>query len=227
MRVMVIVKATEDSEAGGPPSAEILAAMGKFNDELAQAGILLSADGLRPSSEGARVRFSGASRIVTDGPFAETKELVAGFWMWEVSSLAEAIEWVKRCPNPMHEDSDIEIRPVYELEDLVERASARFARAGSRVARRVARAPEPGVAGRNTRQALTGPTRPRMLPIGRNRVARRTSSRYDRRVLARRAGKRANQGGEPAARVNRDTARTIRAFIDDGHGPAALVAGRL
>ncbi len=118
MRVMVVVKATEASEGGALPQPELLAAMGKYNQELAQAGILLAADGLQPSSRGARVRFSGASRIVTDGPFAETKELIAGFWLWKVNSLAEAIEWVKRCPNPMLEDSDIEIRPVYEAEDL-------------------------------------------------------------------------------------------------------------
>jgi predicted transcriptional regulator YdeE len=117
---MVIVKATQASETGGLPSPELLAAMGQYNEELARAGILLSADGLKPSSQGARVRFSGESRIVTDGPFAETKELIAGFWMWKVNSLAEAIEWVKRCPNPMPEDSDseIEIRPVFEMEDF-------------------------------------------------------------------------------------------------------------
>ena len=118
MKVMVIVKATQASEAGALPSTELLAAMGKYNEELAQAGILLAAEGLQPSSKGARVRFSGESRIVTDGPFAETKELIAGFWMWKVNSLAEAIEWVKRCPNPMPEDSDIEIRPVFEAEDF-------------------------------------------------------------------------------------------------------------
>jgi AraC family transcriptional regulator len=118
MRVMVIVKASQASEAGELPSAELLAAMGKYNEELAQAGILLAADGLHPSSSGARVRFSGESRIVVDGPFAETKELIAGFWMWKVSSLAEAIEWVKRCPNPMREESDVEIRPVFEAEDF-------------------------------------------------------------------------------------------------------------
>ena len=120
MRVMVIVKATQKSETGAPPSTEMLAAMVKYNEELAKAGILLTANGLKPSSQGARVRFSGQSRIVTDGPFAETKELIAGFWMWKVNSLAEAIEWVKRCPNPMPEDSEIEIRPVFEAEDFGE-----------------------------------------------------------------------------------------------------------
>src|SRR5262249_31202669 len=108
------------SEAGELPSTELLAAMGKFNEELAQAGVLLAGEGLHPSSRGARVRFSGNSRIVTDGPFAETKELIAGFWMWKVRSLGAAIEWVKRCPNPMCEDSDIEIRPVFEAEDFGE-----------------------------------------------------------------------------------------------------------
>jgi predicted transcriptional regulator YdeE len=118
MKVMVIVKASKASEAGELPSTELLAAMGKYNEELAQAGILLAAEGLHPSSRGARVRFSGKNRIVTDGPFAETKELIAGFWSWKVKSLAEAIEWVKRCPNPMTEDSDVEIRPVFEPEDF-------------------------------------------------------------------------------------------------------------
>ena len=118
MKVMVIVKATRGSEAGQLPSTELLAAMGMYNEELAEAGILLAGEGLQPSSKGARVRFSGKSRIVTDGPFAETKELIAGFWMWKVKSLAEAIGWVKRCPNPMSEDSDIEIRPVFEAEDF-------------------------------------------------------------------------------------------------------------
>ncbi len=118
MRVMVIVKATQTSEALTLPSTEMLAAMGKYNKELAQAGILLAAEGLQPSSRGARVRFSGQSHIVTDGPFAETKGLIAGFWMWKVNSLAEAIEWVKRCPNSVPEDSDIEIRPVFEAEDF-------------------------------------------------------------------------------------------------------------
>jgi predicted transcriptional regulator YdeE len=118
MKVMVIVKATRASEAGEMPSTELLAAMGKYNEELVQAGIMLTGEGLKPSSQGARVRFSGTRRIVTDGPFAETKELIAGFWLWKVNSLAEAIEWVKRCPNPMAEDSDIEIRPVVEVEDF-------------------------------------------------------------------------------------------------------------
>ncbi|GAG32445.1 unnamed protein product, partial [marine sediment metagenome] len=114
MRFMVIVKATKDSEAGALPSQELLTAMGKFNEELVKAGIMLAADGLHPSSKGARVQFDGTKRTVVDGPFAETKELVAGFWLWQVKSLDEAIEWVKRCPNPMPGPSEIEIRQVYD-----------------------------------------------------------------------------------------------------------------
>ncbi|HIE4195109.1 MULTISPECIES: YciI family protein [Burkholderia] len=118
MRVMVIVKATADSESGQMPDTEIMAEMGRFNEELVKAGILLAADGLRPSSHGKRVHFSGKSRAVIDGPFAETKELVAGYWLWQVKSMEEAVEWVKRCPNPMPGDSDIEIRPLFEAEDF-------------------------------------------------------------------------------------------------------------
>lgn len=118
MRFMVMVKATKDSEAGVMPSEELLAAMGKYNEELAKAGIMLAGDGLRPSSKGARVKFSGKNRTVVDGPFAETKELVAGFWIWQVKSKQEAIEWVKRCPNPMPGDSEIEIRQLFEPEDF-------------------------------------------------------------------------------------------------------------
>ncbi|GMU65092.1 MAG: dehydrogenase [Acidobacteriota bacterium] len=118
MRVMVMVKATADSEAGVMPSEQLLAEMGRYNEQLVEAGLMLAGEGLHPSSKGARVRFSGASRAVTDGPFAETKELVAGFWIWRVKSMAEAIEWVKRCPNPMPGDSEIEIRPVFEAEDF-------------------------------------------------------------------------------------------------------------
>jgi hypothetical protein len=118
MRFMVMVKANADSEAGMMPSQELLAAMGKYNDELVKAGVLLAAEGLQPSSRGARVKFSGTKRTVIDGPFAETKELVAGFWLIQVKSKAEAIEWVKRCPNPMEGDSEIEIRQVFEAEDF-------------------------------------------------------------------------------------------------------------
>ena len=121
MRFMVMVKASKDSEAGKMPSQELLAAMGKYNEELVKAGIMLSGEGLHPSSKGARVRFSGNKRIVTDGPFAETKELVAGFWMWQVKSKEEAIEWVKRCPNPMPgTEAEIEIRQVFEASDFGE-----------------------------------------------------------------------------------------------------------
>ena len=118
MRFMVIVKATKESEQGELPSTELLTAMGKYNEELVKAGIMLAGDGLQPSSKGARVRFSGPKRTVVDGPFAETKELIAGFWIWQVRSLDEAIEWVKRCPNPMKEDSEIEIRQIFEAEDF-------------------------------------------------------------------------------------------------------------
>lgn len=120
MRFMLIVKATADSEAGVMPSSELLTAMGRFNEEMVNAGILLDGAGLKPSSQGVRVRFSGDKRTVIDGPFAETKELIAGYWIIQVKSLEEAIEWVKRCPNPMLEDSDIEIRPFFELEDFGE-----------------------------------------------------------------------------------------------------------
>ena len=118
MRFMVMVKATKDSEAGILPDEKLLADMGKFNEELAKAGVLLAGEGLQPSSKGARVRFSGAKRTVIDGPFAETKELVAGFWLWQVKSKEEAIEWVKRCPNPSPGESEIEIRQVFEAEDF-------------------------------------------------------------------------------------------------------------
>jgi hypothetical protein len=118
MRCMVIVKANADSEAGKMPSEALLSAMGKFNEELVKAGVMLAGEGLKPSSKGARVRFSGNKRTVVDGPFAETKELVAGFWIWQVKSLEEAVEWAKRCPNPTGEESVLEIRPVFEAEDF-------------------------------------------------------------------------------------------------------------
>jgi hypothetical protein len=122
MRVMVIVKASKDSEAGIMPSATLLGAMGKFNEELVKAGVLLAGEGLRPSAKGKRVRFAGEKRVVIDGPFAETKELVGGFWLWQVKSMAEAVEWVKRCPNPTPgaTDVEIEIRQVFEMEDFAE-----------------------------------------------------------------------------------------------------------
>jgi hypothetical protein len=118
MRCMILVKANADSEAGVMPSPELLTEMGRFNEELVNAGIMLAGEGLHPSSKGARVRFSGDRRTVVDGPFAETKELVAGFWIWKVKDLQEAIEWVKRCPNPTGEESVIEIRPIFEDEDF-------------------------------------------------------------------------------------------------------------
>jgi len=118
MRFMVIVKATPASEAGQMPDEKLLAAMGKYNEELVNAGVMKAGEGLHPSSKGARVKFSGANRTVVDGPFAESKELIAGFWLWEVNSLEEAIEWVKRCPNPHHEDSEIEIRQIFSAEDF-------------------------------------------------------------------------------------------------------------
>ncbi len=118
MRVMVLVKANKDSEAGVLPDEKILTEMGKYNEELVKAGIMLAGEGLHPSSKGKRVRFSGKDRTVIDGPFAETKELIAGFWLWQVKSMDEAIEWVKRCPNPMNSESDVEIRQVFEAEDF-------------------------------------------------------------------------------------------------------------
>ncbi len=118
MRFMVIVKATKESEAGAPPDPEIMEAMGKFNEELIKAGVLLVAEGLQPSSKGVRVRISGERRTVIDGPFSETKELIGGFWLWQVSSKEEALEWAKRCPAPFKGESEIEIRQVYEMSDF-------------------------------------------------------------------------------------------------------------
>jgi hypothetical protein len=118
MRVMVLVKASASSERGDMPSEQLLTEMGKYNEELVKAGIMLAGEGLHPSSKGVRVRFSGDKRTVIDGPFAETKELVAGYWLWQVRSMDEAIEWLKRCPNPMQEESDVEIRRIFEAEDF-------------------------------------------------------------------------------------------------------------
>ncbi|MRX08332.1 YciI family protein [Pseudoduganella sp. FT25W] len=123
MRFMIIVKATDDSEAGKMPSVELMTAMGKFNEELVNAGVLLAGEGLHPSSKGARIRYDGASRAVIDGPFAETKELIAGFWLIQVKSKEEAIEWMKRCPNPFDGPSEIEIRQVYEMSDFGDAAT--------------------------------------------------------------------------------------------------------
>jgi hypothetical protein len=118
MRVIVIVKASKESEAGVMPDEKMLAEMGKYNEELVKAGIMLAGEGLHPSSRGKRVRFSGTNRTVVDGPFAETKELMAGYWLWQVKSMDEAVEWVKRCPNPMNGESEIEIRQVFEADDF-------------------------------------------------------------------------------------------------------------
>jgi hypothetical protein len=118
MRFMILVKADKNSEAGVLPDEKLLTEMGKFNEELVKAGVMLAGEGLQPSSKGARVKFSGSTRTVTDGPFAETKELIAGFWLWQVKSKEEAIEWVKRCPNPMKGESEIEIRQLFEAEDF-------------------------------------------------------------------------------------------------------------
>lgn len=120
MKVMVMIKATKNSEAGVMPSEQLLTDMGKYNEELVKAGIMLAGEGLHPSSKGVRVRFSGTNRTAINGPFAETKELMAGYWLWQVNSMEEAIAWVKRCPNPMPGDSEIEIRPVFEVDDFGE-----------------------------------------------------------------------------------------------------------
>ena len=123
MRVMVIVKASPESEKGVMPSTELLTAMGKFNEELVKAGIMLDGDGLQPSSKGKRVRFEGSKRTVIDGPFAETKELIAGYWVWQVKSMDEAVEWARRCPNPMPGGGELEIRPFFEMEDFGDAAT--------------------------------------------------------------------------------------------------------
>jgi hypothetical protein len=120
MKVMVMVKATQDSETGVMPSEQLLTEMGQFNETLVKAGIMLAGEGLHPSSKGVRVKFSGSNRSVTDGPFTETKELIAGYWIWQVASMEEAIAWVKRCPNPMPGESEIEIRPIFAVEDFGE-----------------------------------------------------------------------------------------------------------
>jgi hypothetical protein len=133
MRVMVIIKATEESEAGMMPSEQLLTEMGKFNEDLVNAGLMLAGEGLHPSSRGKRVRFSGSKRTVTDGPFPETKELIAGFWIWKVNSMEEAVEWVKRCPNPMNTESDVEIRPVFEAEDFGEEYTPELQRQDERL----------------------------------------------------------------------------------------------
>ena len=139
MKVMVVVKATKASEAGQMPSQQLLSDMSKFNEELVKAGIMLAGEGLHPSSKGARVRFAGKSRTVIDGPFTETKELIAGFWLWKVSSLQDALEWVKRCRNPHEEECEIEIRPVFEVEDFGEAATPEIREREARLRAQVAK----------------------------------------------------------------------------------------
>jgi hypothetical protein len=139
MRVMVIVKATKDSEVGMMPETGMLEAMGKFNEELVNAGVLLDGAGLKPSKLGKRVAFDGPNRTVIDGPFAETRELVAGYWIWEVKDMAEAVEWVKRCPNPMPGPSEIEIRPFYELSDFGEAVTPEVAELHERTREKAAK----------------------------------------------------------------------------------------
>jgi hypothetical protein len=140
MRVMVLVKATKDSETGIMPSTELFEAMGRFNEELVNAGIMQAGEGLKPSSQGKRVAFDGPNRTVIDGPFAQTNELVAGYWLWQVKDMAEAVEWVRRCPNPMPGPSEIEIRPIYEMADFAEvltpEVSERFDRTSEKLAGR-------------------------------------------------------------------------------------------
>jgi hypothetical protein len=138
MRVLVIVKATRDSEAGAMPDQKLLTDMGKFNEELVKAGVMLAGEGLHPSSRGKRVEFSGNKRTVVDGPFSEAKELVAGFWIWQVSSMEEAVEWVKRCPNPHPGESTIEIRPVFEAEDFGEALTPELANQEARLREQLA-----------------------------------------------------------------------------------------
>jgi len=139
MRCIVMVRANKDSEAGVLPGKEILSEMGKFNEELVKAGVLLAAEGLQPSWKGKRVRFSGATRTVIDGPFTETKELIAGFWLWQVRSMEEAVEWVKRCPNPFEGEAEIEIRRVYEAEDFGPELTPELSKREERLREQVAR----------------------------------------------------------------------------------------
>ena len=139
MRFMILVKATKDSEAGELPSEQLLTEMGKYNEELVKAGVMLAGEGLQPSSRGTRVKFNGSKRTVVDGPFAETKELVAGFWLWQCKSKEEAIEWVKRCPNPMPGESEIEIRQVFEAADFGEAYTPALQEADRRIAEQAVR----------------------------------------------------------------------------------------
>lgn len=138
MRVMVIVKATEDSEAGVLPSKELIDAMTGYNEELVKAGVMLAGEGLQPTSKSKRVHFAGPNRTVVDGPFAETKELIAGYWIWKVKSMEEAVEWLKRCPNPHCEDSDVDIRPIFEAEDFGKNLTPESRERGQRLRERIA-----------------------------------------------------------------------------------------
>jgi hypothetical protein len=138
MRVMVIVKASKESEAGVLPDKELLTQMTKYNEQLVKAGIMLAADGLQPTSKGKRVRFSGDKRTVIDGPFTETKELIAGYWLWQVRSMEEAVEWLKRCPNPHHEETEVEIRPVFEAGDFGENFSPELRERDQRLREQIA-----------------------------------------------------------------------------------------
>ncbi len=138
MRVMVIVKASKQSEAGQLPDTELLTKMGKYNEQLVKAGVMLAADGLHPTSKGKRVRFSGEKRTVIDGPFTETKELVAGYWIWQVRSMEEAVEWLKRCPNPHDEDTEVEIRPVFEAADFGKNFTPELREQERRIAEQIA-----------------------------------------------------------------------------------------
>jgi hypothetical protein len=139
MRVMVMIKATKDTEAGALPDEKLLTAMGQYNEELVKAGVMLAGEGLHPSSKGARIRFSGTQRTVIDGPFTETKELVAGFWLWQVRSMEEAIEWLKRCPAPTGEEAEIEIRPVFEADDFGAEFSPELRRQEERLCAEIAK----------------------------------------------------------------------------------------
>lgn len=138
MRVMVMVKATKDSEAGVMPSKELIDAMTQYNEELVKAGIMLAGEGLQPTSNSKRVHFSGPKRTVIDGPFAETKEMIAGYWIWKVKSMEEAVEWLKRCPNPHCEDSDVDIRPIFEAEDFGDNLSPETRKRGERLREQIA-----------------------------------------------------------------------------------------
>ena len=231
MRVMVIVKATKESEAGVLPDEQLLSEMGKYNEELVKAGIMLAGEGLQPSSKGARVQFSGHKRTVIDGPFAETKELIAGFWMWQVSSMDEAIEWVKRCPNPMHGDeAEIEIRQVFEAEDSATRMTPELREQEERLraqtaeqrrrrprakSRELAPPPRDGVIGGG--DGYRHPSRHRRRLAHRIAEAdRRPRANRPRHRRGRRSGARRARRGARAVASGRHAAQPRR--MADGHG---------